>query len=366
MPILSDKFFKESAIQAIRGSYLGIDIGTVAIKVVEMNIKEGKPNIINYGMIESPDYLERVNGVIQTSNLSIIDSNAPKMLKAIISQMKVKTKEVAATIPSFSAFTTIIDMPAMNTEETVKAIPYQAQSIVPLAISDMTIDWIPVAEFEDERGTKKQRIFLIAIPNDQIMDYKSVFKKAGLNLKMLELESLSMARSMSYNIKESVLIFDIGAFSTTIAVASNQVLKYSKQIDFASHSLTQAIVKGLGINIKRAELLKKHKGLLGMSGEYGLSTLMIPFIDVIINEGKKVKDICEQTGDQISRIILSGGGGEMPGLIDYINKHFDNMITEIANPWNIASYSSKYSPAFQSIDSRFSVAIGSAVKLLIV
>lgn len=364
MPSLSDKLFKESVMQAIRGSYLGVDIGTVAIKVVEMNMKQGKLNIVNYGMIESPDYLERINGVIQTSTLSIMNGDASKMLKTIISQMKVKTKEAVATIPSFAAFTTIIDMPIMSAEETVKAIPYQAQSIVPLAISDMTIDWIPVAEFEDEDGIKKQRIFLVAIPNDQIIAYKSVFKKAGLNLRALELDSLSMVRSITNEMRDNILIFDIGAFTTTIAITSGSILKFSFQTDFASHSLTQSLTKGLGINIKRAENLKRHKGLLGVSGEYGLSTLMFPFIDVILNEGKKAKDIFEKTSNKISKIILSGGGGEMPGLINYIENQFD-LPVEKANPWFIISHSAEHAPILRSVGPRFALAVGASMKLLI-
>ena len=68
--------FSGAVEQTIKGSYLSVDIGTVAIKVAEVGIREGRPSVINYGIIESPDYLERANGVIQTSSLSIADSDA--------------------------------------------------------------------------------------------------------------------------------------------------------------------------------------------------------------------------------------------------------------------------------------------------
>ncbi len=361
MPKLLDRLFKGKAAQAIRGSYLGVDIGTVSIKAVEVDIRSGKPSIANYGIIESPDYLERVNGVIQTSLLSIADGDAPQMLKALIAQMGTKTKEVAASIPSFAAFTSVIDMPAMTAEETARAVPYQARSLVPLPMSDVTIDWAPIGQFEDQTGTKKQRVFLTSIPNEQINAHKAVFKKAGLDLKLLEVEGLSLARALTQGSQEDVLMLDIGAFTTTIAIAGQGILKYSAQTDFASNSLTQALAKGLGINIKRAEALKRQRGLSGMAGEYGLSTLMVPFIDVILNEGRKAKDIFEGGGGKISKLVLCGGGGGMQGLADYAGSQL-GIPAEEANPWNAVSYPPQFAPLFRSIAPRFAVAAGAGMK----
>lgn len=356
-----EKLFKGGIKSGIAGSCLGVDIGTVSIKAVEMSTRLNKPIAVNYGTIELPDYLERVNGVIQTSSLNITNSNAPEMLKMLIAQMGTKTRDVVATIPSFSAFTFIIDIPAMNATETAQAVPYQARSLVPLPISDVTIDWMPIGQFEDEAGTKKQRIFLVSVPNEQINEHKSIFKKAGLNLKMLEVEGVSLARSLTYEREGDALIIDMGAFSTTIAIAGGGILKYSTQTDFASNSLTQALAKGLGVNVRRAEALKRQRGLSGMMGEYGISTLMTPFIDVILNEGRKAKDIFEKRGGKISKLILSGGGGGMQAFADYAGKQL-GLLTEDANPWGSVSYLPQFAPLFQSISSQFSVAVGAGMK----
>jgi Tfp pilus assembly PilM family ATPase len=131
----------------------------------------------------------------------------------------------------------------MTAEETARAVPYQARSLVQLPMSDVTIDWAPIGQFEDQTGTKKQRVFLTSIPNEQINAHKAVFKKAGLDLKLLEVEGLSLARALTQGSQEDVLMLDIGAFTTTIAIAGQGILKYSAQTDFASTSLTQALAK---------------------------------------------------------------------------------------------------------------------------
>jgi len=356
-----EQFFGLKAKRALSKNYLGIDIGTVSIKAVETNSLYNKPNVVNYGIIESSGYLDRPNGMIQTSSLNIVNSDAPEMLKALVSQMGTKTKDVVATIPSFTAFASIVDMPVMNAVETAQAIPYQARSLVPLPISDVTIDWAPIGQFEDSSGTKKQRVFLVSVPNEQINAHKAIFKKAGLNLNMLEVEGMSLARSLTYNSAEDALIIDIGAFASTIAVAGGGSLKYSSQTDFASNSLTQALAKGLGVNVRRAEALKKQRGLSGMMGEYGISTLMMPFIDVILNEARKAKGVFEEGGGVVTKLILSGGGGGMQALTDYVGKQF-NLPAEVADPWKAVSYPPQFAPLFQSISSQFSIAVGAGMK----
>ena len=347
-----------------RRPHLGVDIGTVSVKAVEMDMRSGKPAVTNYGLIETGDYLERTNSVLQTSSLSIAEGEAVAVLKALISQMGTRIKDVVATVPAFSSFTSIIDMPVMNEEETAKAVPYQARSLVPLPMSDVTIDWIPIGQFEGREGEKKQRIFLVSVPNEQIRAHKAVFKKAGLNLKMLEVESLSLARSLTTGSQENVLIIDIGAFSRTVVIAGQGLLKYSNQTDFAGNSMTQALTKGLGISVRRAEALKRQRGLSGMAGEYGLSTLMIPFLDVILNEGRKAKEVFEGGGNKVSKIIFSGGGGMMQGIAEYASKQFD-LPAEKADPFSLVAYAPEIAPLLKSEGSRLSVATGVGMKLFI-
>ena len=347
--------------QNMKGSYLSVDIGTVAIKVAEIVAQERKLSVTNYGIIECSDYLERVNGVIQTSSLSIADNDVARMIKTLVAKMGVKTKEVVATIPSFAVFASSLDLPIMSAEEAAQAIPWQARSLIPLPMSAITIDWMPIGQFEDRSGVKMQRIFMIAVPNEQINTHRSIYKKAGLHLKMLEVEGLSLARALTRETQEDVLILDIGALTSTIVVAGQGLLKYLGHTDFASNSLTQALAKGLGISPKRAEMLKKQRGLTGMTGEYGLSTIMIPFIDAILNEVSKAKSIFEKGGGRISKIILSGGGGCMSGLSDYVGRQL-NIPTERANPWETVSYLPQLAPLFQLVAPRLTIVVGAGIK----
>ncbi len=348
-----------------RRSYLGIDIGTTSIKIVELTESGGRPTLKNYGVLESYGHLERLNNAIQTSSLKMLDRETAELLNMLLKQLRVGTRDAIVSLPSFLVFTALLDVPAMSPTETAQAMQYQARAFVPLPISEVSIDWLPVGEYEDDKGIKHQQIFLISVPNEQIRKYQRIFKAAGLNLKALEIEGLSLARIFTTGDPTTTLIVDIGARSTAICVAERGVLRYNAQIDWASGSLTQAISSSLSINVKRAEELKKQNGLLGTGGEYELSTLMMPMLDVILSEVKRVKDNYEKNyRGKIERIILSGGGSNLLGLEKYVHEQF-NLPAIKADPFSKVAYPGEVGSLVKEIGPPFAVALGLGVKQFI-
>ena len=339
-------------------SFLGVDIGTTSIKIVEIADSGKKPKLQNYGWLETYGYLERFNDTIQTSSLKILEKDASKLLQFLISQIKPGTNKAIASLPSFAAFITLLELPIMPAEDIAKNIVFQARQYIPIPVSEVTLDWLKVGESEDEEGIKKQQILLTSVPNERIKSYKAIFKAAGLNLVALEIESFSLARALIANDPTPTILVDIGGRSTNIAVIDQGFWKYNGRTDFASGSLTQAIASGININIKRAEELKKGCGLLGAGGEYELSTLMFPYLDVIIDEVRRVKEFYEkECRTKIERIVLAGGGTNLLGVKNYFNQRLELPVVKGA-PFNKISYPPQLEPVINDIGPCLAVAIG--------
>jgi len=346
-----------------RKTYIGVDIGTTSIKLVELSGKKGeRPVLKNYGTLEGYGYLDRVNNAIQTSSLKMMERDVVQLLTLLLKQLKIETKDAVASLPSFSAFTTLLDIPMMPKEDTKQAVEYQAQAYVPVPISEVILDYTIVNQYDDERGIKRQQIFLIAVQKEVVKKYQDIFKLAGLNLKVLEIEGLSLARVATTGDPTISLIVDIGGRSTTIAVAAGGLLKYSNQIDYAGGSLTQAVSSGLNINVRRAEELKKQRGLTGTGGEYELSTLMSPFLDVIISEAKRVKYSYEKDyKGKAERVILAGGGANLKGIEDYVAREFQLPAIKV-DPLQRITYPASLAPVVKDIGAQFAVSFGLAIK----
>ncbi len=341
------------------GSVLGIDIGTTSIKVVEISKKGKQFRLENYSILETKKYLEHSNQAIQTSSLKIVEEETTKLLKIILNEVKPKSRTVLASIPAFSVFITPIDMPLLSLEETTKSVVFQAKQYVPLPVNEVSIDWFKTEEFENPRGGRLQRIFLIGIPNEIIKKYKKIFKAAELRLATLEIESLSLVRALG-KLDAVTMVVDIGAESTNMIVTEKGVLKHSSQTDYGGIHLTKSLSKSLGVSALRAEELKRRRGLLGSGGESELSTLIIPFLDVIIQEARFARGSYERRySKKVEKLILVGGGANLLG----IEKYFGNEIgLTVTAPLTFANfeYNPEIEPAIRGLTRQLSIAVGLA------
>ena len=336
----------------------GVDIGTASIKVAE--IKEGSPKsqFLNYGVVEASTHLERQNEAFQTSSLKLSEKQATEALKELFKESKINTKNVVASIPSFSSFTTFFNLPLMNEEDTRKAMSFQIKKYLPLPISEVKIEWIKVGERDTEIG-RQQEILLISVPKEQIIQYQNIFKMAGLNLKALEIESLALARAFTDSQDSTpVVLVDIGCYNTNIVVVENGYLKYNNYTGYAGNFLTRAIANGLGIDIRRAEEIKKSRGLLAGEAEYELSTLLLPFLDAIIGEVKRaINNYQVDSSKSIKKVILVGGGANLLGIEQYFEREL-GLKTEIGNALNKVNYPLEIEPMAKEIGSTLGIAIG--------
>ncbi len=344
-------------------SYLGIDIGTTSIKVVEVKRGAKGPSVVNYGLLESSGYLARANQALQTSGLKIFEASAVELLKALIKETGATTTDVVASLPPFEVFVTLLDFPAMKPSEIQQAIIYQARQYVPLPLEQVALDWMKVADYTDDKGFAHQKILLVSVPQEEIKKYQRIFQKAGLTLRALELESLSLARLFGGDPISSIIV-DIGSRSTNIVFLEKGIMAWGAQSDFAAASLTQALATSLGINPLRAEELKKERGILGTGPNYELASIMIPFLDAIVNEVKKAQFSYQQqflAASKAERIILSGGGANLLGIENYFEKEMGVPVVKAA-PFAKFEYPQDIVPFVPELSPLLSVAMGLGMK----
>lgn len=344
--------------------YLGVDIGTTSIKAVEVSppATGGQLQLSNYSILETFGYLDRFNEAIQTSSLKLLEKETATYLKTLIAHSGFQTNTVIASLPSFSAFTTLIEIPAMSDGEIGNVMKLQAKQYIPLAIEQVVIDWQKVGERRDERGVAKYQILLISVVKEQVERYQNIFKMAGLRLEALEIEGISMARVLAAHAEEPVLIIDIGSRSTAFAVAQKGFFKFGGQTDFSGGSLTQVIANALNISAQRAEDIKVRRGLNVSGGEQELSTLMEPILDVIINEAKRIKANFESSYKmKIVQAILTGGGANLIGIESYFGREIGLPMVK-ANPFQDLGIPPALAPLTKELGPLLSAAVGLAVK----
>jgi len=349
-------------------TFLGIDIGSSFLKIVELGRQSKKLVLKNYAELRIPHPEEKSFRTFEKNTLLLSDQEIARTIETILKEAKIKTKEVNFSIPDFSSFFTSINLPIMSKEEVEEAIRFEVRPYIPLPLSEITLDWVIT---EGDLGKTALKVLVVAIPNDVINQYKEIARVSKLELKSLEPEVFAIVRGLKDSIvkkekKEVIALIDIGARSTTYNILEQGMLKVSHSFNIGSNELTGTLVKSLDIGYNEAEELKREKGLstetLKFNSHRSIREILLPLIDAMVNEAKKIfRNFYQTEGKEVNKIILAGGLALLPGLKEYFGKELQKEIV-IANPFLNISYPAVLKETLEKAGPSYAVAVGLAAK----
>ena len=349
-------------------SFLGIDIGTSSIKIIQLGKAQEKAKLETYGFLETYGSVELTNAPIQTSSLKILDNQVAEMLKRLIDRAGVTTNVAVMSVPIFSTFSAIMELPDMPKDEVAQAVNFEAKKYIPVPLSEVILDWNIVGEKVRKlpgggtRKLKKLQILLLAIPKELANNYINISKLVGLEVKALEAESLSLARSIVLPEKDPVLLIDIGRRTTGINIIDKGFVMMSRGLDTSGNEITKVLSLGLNIDFDQAEIFKRSAGLMKRGSENKVPEIILPVIDIIKSESERLADLhYRRSGRKVEKGILAGGSAELPGLTDYFTEAFGFLCIK-GNPWNKVSYPEILNPTLEKLGAYFAVAVGLAMR----
>ncbi|OHA51229.1 MAG: hypothetical protein A3A80_03985 [Candidatus Terrybacteria bacterium RIFCSPLOWO2_01_FULL_44_24] len=350
--------------------FLGIDIGTSSVKVVELaGVKKGGIALGTYGELKAYGYLKRLSDPIQGSSLQMLDSEVAEMIKRILDECNAKSSAASMSIPVFSSFFTLLELPSMSDKELANAIPFQARQLVPIPISEVVLDWEIIGRFnpraDSPNAQERLLVLLVAVPREVVDKYVRVAKLAGVELRGLEVETFSMVRALLRDNEDTNLLLDIGARSTNITIVDGGAIRMSHNLDISGNEFTRALAHSLGVNMKRAEEHKITSGILQKGGELESSRALIPLIDAIMQDAEKIMNIYyRKYGHKVVRIMLGGGSTNLPGLVEYLSSRFGKEVV-VGDPFHGIVFPNILEPIIRDIGPAFSVSVGLALRELV-
>jgi Tfp pilus assembly PilM family ATPase len=163
------------------------------------------------------------------------------------------------------------------------------------------------------------------------------------------------------------MLIDIGAFRTNLTVVEKGVPFLSRSIATGGASITNSIANTLGIPYEQAEDMKRDIKSMQSFAPTGditpiLETLLKPIVDEVKysfnlyqgqNEGGKQK--------RVDKIIVTGGSSLLPRLPEFLTQLM-NVSAYRGDPWARVVYPEDLRPILEEIGSRFSVAVGCAMR----
>jgi Tfp pilus assembly PilM family ATPase len=125
--------------------------------------------------------------------------------------------------------------------------------------------------------------------------------------------------------------------------------------------ITRALERGLNIDKDRAEIIKKDIGLSPRPEEKEIASIISPFVEVLFAEVERMIALYNRRAPrQVQKIILSGGGSGLKGLVDYASIRLGVEVTR-GNPFSRVITPAFMQPLLRELGPNFPIAVGLAL-----
>lgn len=288
---------------------VGIDIGTKAIKVVELEKNGNAFNLVSSGVVA-------INGI---SPDKLVDekefANLGQIIKKLHTEAGISSRDVTISIPESLCFTRTIKFPLLTDSEISSAVKWESEQYIPIPVNEAIIQHT-ILERRENTSPPEVLVLLVAAPRAIVEKYVKIVQAAGLNPVAVETELMALTRALA-PVDKTVLLVDLGASSTDIAISKRGLLSFSRSIPIAGEAFTRALSQGLGINAQQAEEYKKTYGLSTSDLEGKVKGALDPVLNMVVDEIKKAIHFyqTEEKGESPSAIMVSGGSSAMPQIV---------------------------------------------------
>lgn len=355
-------------------SALGIDIGTSAIKVVQLKKKGGKAVLETYGALSLGPY----GGTEVGSVTNLGTDEISKALLDVMKEANITTKNGVVAIPSSSSLIFTISLPSTVTEDQLpQIVPIEARKYIPVPMSEITLDWFMVPQevttFENDVMDKvpsdsktsepKVEVLVVAIHNDILAKYQDILKKTDVHSDSFEMEIFSNIRSSFGYDLAPVMFMDFGASKTKLFIVEAGVVRVFHVVNRGSRDITNNISSSLSISFSEAEKLKRSVGLDGNSNREVADIVRLSIDYIFADTNSVVLAYEKKYNKNISKIIMVGGGSLVKGLLEKAKESFHTEVS-YGTPFEKTEAPAFLSPVLALSGPEFSVAVGLALRQL--
>ncbi|OGH14053.1 MAG: hypothetical protein A2687_02200 [Candidatus Levybacteria bacterium RIFCSPHIGHO2_01_FULL_38_26] len=302
----------------------GLDISKTSIRAVSLLRQKNGFLLESSSVISSP-----TKGM--TSSSLIDEQEMTAALKHVVSNAKIKSKNVNIALPEDKVYTSVVELPALSDSEIASALKWEAEQYIPVPLSEIHLVWTLLRK--DERA----RVLMIGAPISLIGRYQKIIGAAGLNISSIETETLSVIRALVRGKFPHAIIINVAEEISSLAIVNEGVLMFTYSIPIGGKAINRALELDYGLSNAQSEEYKMTYGISKEGLGDKIRQAVEPVLFSILNETKKALDFYTQKNKEsspIQQIILSGGTAIIPGVDLFFAENI-GIETVIADPWQV-------------------------------
>jgi type IV pilus assembly protein PilM len=334
-------------------NFFGLDIGTTAIRVVQLRGAGSTKALVKYGYLP-------IDSKVALSDAKVDQQKIAQSVRELIEQAKITARDVAVGLPSNKVFATVIDMDKLSPSEMGKTLMFQADSLIPTPVAESKLDWALLGDSPKEAG--KVEVLLSSVSNEFLENRLDMLESIGLNVIAFEPDSLALTRALTApDTQAPVMVIDIGNKTTDIIISMAGAPRLIRSLPTGSDAIIRSALQNLNIDEQQAQQFIFKFGLSKDKLEGQIYNAIIGTVDLLVGDvDKSIKFFQGRYPNvKLERIIVTGGASVLPEFPLYLANKF-GVNVEIGNAWRNVAFPADRQNELLAVSNHFGVAAGLA------
>ena len=335
------------------GDYFALDIGTTAVRVVQLSGGSGSWSLDRYSSVP-------VDIKVSSSDAPQDQQKLGEIIMTAIGQAGVRGRDVVLGVPSEKMFATVVELPDMPANELAATIKYQAEQYIPMDLNEAKVDWALLGK--SAKDITKNEVLLVSVQNSFSEARLDLVEGLGFNVVAIEPDSLALTRSLlPASVPDARVIVEVGDFTTDIVITAGDAPRLMRSIPTGMQSLVKIVAQNLNIKPEQALQFIAKFGMQQDKLEGQVYRAMQGSVDQLSTElEKSIKFFqTKYPNVPIGGVIASNHGSTVIGLGDYLSQKL-SLRVEPGNPWQRVRVGAGDQTKLQPLSAQFAVAIGLA------
>lgn len=294
---------------------IGLDIGSSAIKLVQLKVARRGLALMNFGIEPVPPQ-SIVDGVI-INHGAVVDA-----IRNLTRRIHLRGKGMAIAVSGNAVIIKRITIPAMEGPALDEQMEWEVRQNIPFSREDVVVDH----EVLVQRTPQGQmEVLLVAAKREVVQQYNQAVRDAGFQPLVVDTAAFALQNAVEggigYARGEAVAIINVGASYSTLSIVNNGMPSFNRDISAGGNTYTTAIQQRLAVSLDGAEAYKVGGAIAAAGG--GADVVPQEVHRILAQVSEQVAEQFQRSLDfyindavdtQLTRIYLAGGSSLVPQL----------------------------------------------------
>jgi type IV pilus assembly protein PilM len=307
---------------------LGIDLGSINTKIVEIVKKKDSFEVVNFGIIPIVNFKE-----IAVSSY-ILEENIGKMLSEFLQASKAKATEVILSISAPYVFAVNFFVPDIPEKSLPNVIKFESQKQIPLSLEEIELEY-RYFRFEVENQPKQWLVYLVAIPKSYLKRLQSIAEIAKLKLIGYSSEYFNFEPYFRDRLGTFAVV-DLGHSYSLIVLIKNGRVVYGNKLKVRGYDFLDSVSNLTNYPEEETLNLVYKKGFNFLPEEKELQDLANNFLTNLVNLlPSEIEKLENSFFLKIDKIYWTGGLSILPGFKEEMLSRLSKYQQEILLPYEL-------------------------------